>query len=350
MSVHVGIDTGGTFTDFVALDAACARWYHSKVPSTPNEPLKAILGSFDAAGVDPHCVERITLGTTVGTNALLERKGAKVAYITTAGFEDVPFIQRGNRKFHYDLHWIKPKPFINRRHSFGIPERLNYRGEPIQEIDFNALGELENQLKRMQDGAGLEAVAINLLFSYLNPAHEIRVETWLQQRFPGVPVSSSHRIAPVWREYGRGLTTIADAYLKPLLQAFLASIGEGLQSRGFSGSWSVLKSNGGTTLAAEAARDPVQLLLSGVAGGVMAGKRFGAEIASDLISLDMGGTSCDLAVITRGEQRYAAQFEVDFGLPIVVPTIDVSTIGAGGGSIAWVDRGGFLRVGPQSAG
>jgi N-methylhydantoinase A len=350
MSIRVGIDTGGTFTDLVAVDPSCSRWYRSKVPSTPAEPLMAIANAFDAAGIDPCRVEQLILGTTVGTNALLERKGAKVAYITTEGFEDIPFIQRGNRRFHYDLHWRKPKPFIERRDCIGVPERMDYRGTPITVLDTDALGALAKHLERVQHDCGLDAVAVNLLFSYLNPSHELALEGWLAEKFPQLAVSSSHRVAPVWREYERGITTIADAYLKPLLQRFLANIGEGLQSRGFDGSWSLVKSNGGTRLAVEAAREPIHLLLSGLVGGVMAGKHFGGEIASDLITLDMGGTSCDLAVITRGEQRYAAQFDVEFGLPIVVPTIDVNTIGAGGGSVAWIDRGGFLRVGPQSAG
>ena len=162
-------------------------------------------------------------------------------------------------------------------------------------------------------------------------------------------VSLSHEVAPIWREYERSVTTIADAYLKPLLGTFVESLGDGLAGRGFRGRCSLLRSNGGTRLAREAASRPVELSLSGLAGGVIGGCAFAPE-GADLITLDMGGTSCDIAVVSGGERRLAAGYEVEFGLPLAIPAIEVSTIGAGGGSIAWIDGGGFLRVGPQSAG
>ena len=350
MSVRVGIDTGGTFTDLVAVDTASGKWYRAKVPSIPRDPLKAILEALAAAQVDLAQVEFLILGTTVGTNALLQRKGARVAYLATEGFEDVPFIQRGNRKFHYDLHWIKPRPFLDRRHCLGVPERLDYRGSVVEPLDLVRLRRLERQLQHLVTAESIEALAINLLFAYLNPQHELQLERWTRERFPQLSVSVSHKVAPVWREFERGITTIADAYLKPLLSRFIAEIDAGLSERGYRGSWGLMRSNGGTRLARHAASEPVQLLLSGLAGGVVGGKHFGLPVARDLITLDMGGTSCDLAVIIGGEQRYADQFDVEFGLPLTFPTIELSTIGAGGGSIAWVDRGGFLRVGPQSAG
>jgi N-methylhydantoinase A len=350
MSIRVGIDTGGTFTDLVAVDPVSAQWYRAKVPSTPAQPLAAIVNALDAAGVNPADIEFLILGTTVGTNALIQRKGAKVAYIASEGFEDIPFIQRGNRKFHYDLHWIKPRPFLNRRNCLGVPERLDYRGQALVPLETSKLEDLAKQLERMVHSEGIEAVAVSLLFSYLNPAHEMLLGNWLEQRFPELAVSLSHTVAPVWREYERGLTTIVDAYLKPLLRSFILHIDEGLHTSGFHGNWGLMKSNGGTRLAQAAAQEPVQLLLSGLAGGVMAGKYFGLSMDENLITLDMGGTSCDLAVITNGQQRYASQFDVEFGLPLTFPTIELSTIGAGGGSIAWIDRGDFLRVGPQSAG
>ncbi len=350
MAIRVGIDTGGTFTDLVAIDAASSRWYRSKVSSIPGEPLRAIVNALDSAGIDPKQIELLILGTTVGTNALIQRKGASVAYITSKGFEDIPFIQRGNRKFHYDLHWIKPKPFLNRRNCFGISERVDYRGTVVTPLQTRELEVLGEQLEKLCASGELQAIAVNLLFSYLNPSHELAVRKWLEQKFPRLSISLSHQVASIWREYERGITTIADAYLKPLLHEFISDIEEGLRRLGFCGGWSLMKSNGGTRLAKEAAHEPVQLLLSGLAGGVMAGKHFGLEAGCDLVTLDMGGTSCDLAVITGGHERYAVQFDVEFSLPLVFPTIELTTIGAGGGSIAWVDRGGFLRVGPQSAG
>ena len=349
MSIRVGIDTGGTFTDLVAVDTATGAWHTAKVPSTPAEPLRAVLNGLEAAALDPAEVEWLILGTTVGTNALITRRGAKVAFLTTEGFEDVPFIQRGNRKFHYDLHWLKPKPFLRRRHCLGVPERLDYRGAIVEALDTRKLEPLAQKLSTLVASEGLDAIAVSLLFAYLNPAHEIELRSWLEKQFPNLSVSLSHEVAPVWREYERGITTIADAYIKPLLSRFVFDLSKQLQTWGFRGSWGLMKSNGGTRLAQHAANEPVQLLLSGLSGGVIAGRHFGLAAGKDLITLDMGGTSCDLAVIESGQQRYADHFEVEFGLPLTFPTIDVSTIGAGGGSIAWVDRGGFLRVGPQSA-
>ncbi len=344
MSYRVGIDTGGTFTDLVALDGEGGS-LRAKVPSTPEEPLRAVLSAFEAAGIDLAEVEVVVLGTTAGTNALLERRGARLAYLATEGFEDVPFIQRGNRRSHYDLHWRKPRPFVERHLCLGIRERSSHAGCTVIPLDEEQLDAALTEL----EGAGIEAVAVNLLFSYLDPEHERRVGARVRERLPGVTVSLSHEVAPIWREYERGVTTLADAYLKPLLGRFAASLEDGLAGRGFRGRCSLLKSNGGTRLAREAATRPVELSLSGLAGGVMGGCAF-APAGADLITLDMGGTSCDIAVVSGGERRVAASHELEFGLPLAFPTIEVSTIGAGGGSIAWLDDGGFLRVGPRSAG
>jgi len=347
--IHIGIDTGGTFTDLVAIDAERQRGYTAKVPSNPADPLSAILAAIHQAGIDPAEAASLILGTTVGTNALLERRGAKVVYLTTTGFEDVPFIQRGNRRHHYDLNWIKPRPFIERRYCLGVPERMDYRGRVETPLSPDNLKGLQKALERRVEGEEIDAIAVNLLFAYLNPEHELQLAKWLEQNFPGLPVSLSHQVAPVWREYERGLSTIADAYLRPLLETFIGSIDAGLREKGFRGRWALMKSNGGMRLAEDAAREPLQLLLSGLAGGVMGGKAFAGR-KENLITLDIGGTSSDIAVITGGDQRYAMQYEVEFGLPLLLPTIEITTIGAGGGSIAWIDGGGFLRVGPRSAG
>lgn len=344
MSYRVGIDTGGTFTDLIALDREGGT-LRAKVPSTPEQPLEAVLSAFDAAGIDLADVELIVLGTTAGTNALLERRGARLAYLTTEGFEDVPFIQRGNRRSHYDLHWRKPSPFVERHLCLGVRERLDHGGRIVTPLDEE---HLDATLARLAD-TGVEAVAVNLLFSYLEPEHERRVGARVRERLPGVSVSLSHEVAPIWREYERGVTTLADAYLKPLLSRFVAALEEGLEARGFRGRCSLLKSNGGTRLARSAASRPLELSLSGLAGGVMGGCAF-VPAGANVITLDMGGTSCDIAVLSGGERRLATGYELEFGLPLVFPTIEVTTIGAGGGSIAWIDDGGFLRVGPRSAG
>ena len=350
MTLRVGIDSGGTFTDLVALDAESGRWLTSKVSSTPEQPIRGVLNAIASAGIDIGQIGFLILGTTVGTNALIQRRGARVAFLTTEGFEDVPFIQRGNRKFHYDLHWIKPRPFLERHQCIGIRERMDYRGTVVVPLETSQLGDLEQTIRDLIDSEGLEAIAVSLLFSYLNSAHEEMLGAWLADHFPKLSVSLSHQVAPVWREYERGLTTIADAYLKPLLNGFIQEMDAGFRERGFCGSWAIMKSNGGTRLARDAAQSPIQLLLSGLAGGVIGGRHFGIASTRDMITVDMGGTSCDIAVIKNGEQRYADKFDVEFGLSLTFPTVEVTTIGAGGGSIAWVDRGGFLRVGPQSAG
>ncbi len=274
----------------------------------------------------------------------------RVAYLATEGFEDVPFIGRGNRPRPYDLHWRKPRPFLDRRRCLGVPERVDAHGRVVIPLDHDRLGALERDLSRLVASEELDAVAVNFLFSYLNPSHELALARWLAARFPDLSVSLSHEVSPTWREFERAVTTIADAYLKPTLASFVSRLQVALHAGGFTGHCTLLTSNGGSRLAGQAAQRPVELSLSGLAGGVIGGTEFGVSVGQDLITLDMGGTSCDLALIRDGEHRTARQFDVEFGLPLMLPTIDVSTIGAGGGSIAWVDHGGFLRVGPASAG
>jgi N-methylhydantoinase A len=349
MGVRLGIDIGGTFTDLVG-HGPDGQWCHAKVPSTRSDPVACVLAAIEAAAISPADVDSLALATTIGTNALLERRGARVAYLATEGFEDVPFIGRGNRPRPYDLHWRKPRPFVDRRRCLAVPERVDAQGRVVIPLDHDRLVALERDLSRLVASEELDAVAVNLLFSYLNPSHELEVGRWLAARFPNLSVSLSHEVSPTWREFERAVTTIADAYLKPTLSSFVSRLQIALHSSGFRGRCTLLTSNGGSRLASRAARRPVELSLSGLAGGVIGGTEFGASVGQDLITLDMGGTSCDLALIRNGEHHTARQFDVEFGLPLMFPTIDVSTIGAGGGSIASVDRGGFLRVGPASAG
>jgi len=350
MSVRVGVDTGGTFTDLVGVDTTTGASFHAKVPSTPSAPVDAVLAALRCAAVPAGEVEHLVLGTTVGANALIERRGATVAYLTTDGFEDVPFIQRGNRRYHYDLHWRKPRPFIDRWQCMGVRERVDAEGQVVDALSAEECRRVVGEVASAVASEGVDAVAVNLLFSYLHPRHEELLGEALRERLPGIAVSLSHAVAPVWREYERGLTTIADAYLKPLLASFAAALEAGLRDVGVTGRCSLLRSNGGTQPVARAAGSPVQLLLSGIAGGVMAAKRFGLAVSDDLITLDMGGTSADIAVIAGRQHRLTSSYEIEFGLPLAIPAIDVSAIGAGGGSVASVDHGGFLRVGPRSAG
>ena len=199
--------------------------------------------------------------------------------------------------------------------------------------------------------AGSVAIAVCFLFSYVNPVHELRVRDFLAARFPDIPVSLSHQVAPIWREYERGSTAIADSYVKPIMQEYVSSTREALAAEHLHVPWALMKSNGGKTTAEAAETEPIKLLLSGLAGGIIAGHYFGQLAGIDnLVTLDMGGTSCDVGLIRGGKIAHSTNFEIEWGLPVATPTIDLTTIGAGGGSIAWIDKGGLLRVGPQSAG
>ena len=345
-SLALGIDTGGTFTDLVALGADGSVRV-AKAPSTPDAPLGALLSVLDKAAVPGAAIERIVHGTTVATNTVLQRRGAEVLYVTTAGFEDIPFIQRINRKSEYDLHWLKPRPLVQRRNCLAVAERIDAQGEVLVPLEAAAMEQLAAQVAERS----AEAIAICLLFSYLNPAHELELGAFLERRFPSIPVSLSHRVAPLWREYERSSTTLADAYLKPLLNGYCRSIGDALRERRVNGPCSLLKSDGGTTGLTQAPERPVDLLLSGLAGGVIGGAHFAREAGfQQAITLDMGGTSCDVGLLLEGEPQFTTDYEIEWGLPVAIPVIEVRTLGAGGGSIARIDKGGMLAVGPESAG
>jgi N-methylhydantoinase A len=348
VGIHVGIDTGGTFTDFISLNPDTGALRALKTSSRPDIPGRAITAALEEGEVPGGDVERFTHGTTVGTNALIERTGCRVALLTTKGFEDTPYIQRINRKVLYDLSWTKPEPLVaGRRLCLGVSERLAANGDVVTELDE---GHLREMCARLRD-EGAEAVAVCLLFSYVNTQHEQTVKRIVEEEMGGIPVSVSHEVAPVWREYERSNTTIADAYLKPLLRRYVESLDEELRRVGMHRSWTIMKSNGGAMLAAAAAESPVQTVMSGPAGGMIATARVAEhEGIGDVITLDMGGTSADVGLLVGGEQRHTTEYEIEWGLPAAVPIIDIKSIGAGGGSIAWADRGGFLRVGPRSAG
>ncbi len=351
--VRCGIDTGGTFTDFVGLHDDSGELVASKWPSSPGRPLEGIVGAVNQSGLPPESIGFLILGTTVATNALIQREGAHVVYVTTEGFEDVLYIQRMNRKYHYSYEWTKPLPFVERRDCLGVRERVDAKGKIAVPLTAAAMDELGRAIAGRLRGHRPEdsALAVSLLFSYLNPGHEARLREFLESRFPGVAVSVSHEIAPIWREYERGSTVVADAFVKPLLRRYVGSVRESLASLGLRCPWAIMKSNGGHATARSAEGQPVNLILSGQSGGIIGGKFFG-ELANEenLITLDMGGTSCDVGVVQAGKLSYVTNYEIEWGLPISAPFVDLTAIGAGGGSIAWIDKGGFLRVGPQSAG
>ena len=351
--VRIGIDTGGTFTDLVVMDAATGAVSVVKRPSTPSDPSEAIIDAVTRSAVESETINNLVLGTTVAVNSLLQRTGARVIYVATAGLEDIPFLQRISRKFHYDLSWQRPLPLVRRDDCLGVAERVDYAGRVIEPLEPEALEKLTAEIReRLDEEPDAEVtIAINFLFSYVRPDHERMVRDHLAREFPDLLVSASHEVAPIWREYERASTTLADAYVRPLVTRFVNHMQTKLRDFGFTKPWAIMKSNGGQLLSAAAAQRPVHTLLSGLSGGVIAGQYYGELCGdTDVITFDMGGTSADVGVVANGHIGYTTEWELEFSLPVSAPFIEMTTMGAGGGSIAWIDKGGFLKVGPQSAG
>jgi N-methylhydantoinase A len=347
MSLRVGIDVGGTFTDLAVFDTESGRLAVSKAPSTPDNPTRAVLDVIALASVGNRDIADLVHGTTVATNALLERKKALPGLLTTKGFRDLVFLQRGTRQHLYDLQWEKPIPFVERRHCLEVDERVNSRGEveiALDEADVRAAAQLLR-------GQGIRDIAVSYLFAYLNPLHELRTREVILEEFPEASVSLSHEVYRRWREYDRTSTTLADAFLKTLVADYVTNLAEGLAGAGVGGNFLIMKSNGGVEDHRAAAEKPVDLLVSGPVGGVLSAVYFGALTGrQNLISMDMGGTSLDVSLIADGQVNQTTEYEIEWGLPVYTPMVDVRTIGAGGGSVAWIDKGGLLRVGPRSAG
>jgi N-methylhydantoinase A len=345
---HVlGVDVGGTFTDFAAYDPETGRVEVWKELSTPGDPVSGILSGL-AQHPRPDALANLRVGTTVATNAVLERKGATLAYVTTKGFRDVPFIQRGNRKFHYDMSWVKPKPLVKRRHCFELDERIDAYGQVVRALDEAEVRRVAAAIRAIPE---IEAVAVCLLFSYLNPEHEQHVGRILTEELPDKAISVSYDVLPKWKEYERASTTIADAYLKPVVSRQLRAMRGRLDEAGVAAPAVIIRSNGGEMTLEAAADAPVQMVLSGPTGGVIASRYVAEELGIDhMVTIDMGGTSTDVSTVIGRKESFTTAFEIEWGVPIQVPMIDIRTIGAGGGSIAWIDKGGMLQVGPQSAG
>ena len=342
----LGVDVGGTFTDAVLLDGGAV--HTAKVPTTPREESVGVMRAVEAvlrrAGAASSDVDVFAHGMTVGTNALLEERGARTALVATAGFADLLEIGRQDRPELYRLCTPKPVPLVDPELKFEAAERVGAAGV------VEALGAEEpERLAAAIEASGAESVAICLLFSYLDPGHERAIAAHLRERLPGVHVSASHEVLPRFREYERCSTTVIDAYLSPLLGRYLGRLGEAASEAGLPQPL-VMSSAGGVAPAEEAARAGAWSVLSGPAGGAV-GAGLLAQVSGDgnALGFDMGGTSCDVCVVEGGEVRRTDSREID-GRPIQLPMVDVHTVGAGGGSIGWRDSGGALRVGPKSAG
>ncbi|WP_022660553.1 hydantoinase/oxoprolinase family protein [Paucidesulfovibrio longus] len=332
----VGADTGGTFTDLILLENGKIRVH--KLLSTPHDPAEAILAGLDAldAGLDADVVH----GSTVATNAVLERKGAVTALVTNAGFEDVLLIGRQNRTDLYDLHYRRSPGIVPEHLRFGIPGRVASTGEEVEPFDDDAARRAAEAVRE----SGAESVAVCLLFSFLAPAHELRMAEILRETCPGATLSLSHRVLAEFREYERTATTTINAYVAPRMNRYLANLRAAVPA-----GLRIMQSNGGTISAATAAEEPVRTVLSGPAGGVVGALAVGRAAGFDrLMTFDMGGTSTDVALLDNGLPL--ATGTTLSGYPVRTPMIDIHTVGAGGGSIASLDAGGSLVVGPQSAG
>jgi N-methylhydantoinase A len=344
--VLLGVDVGGTFTDAVLFDGETV--HTAKLPTTPEDQSAAVLAAVDEVlrrgGAEAGAVESFAHGMTVGTNALLEERGARTALIATEGFADMLEIARQDRPDLYRLCSPKPAPLIEPELRFEATERIGPEGvaEPLAESEAERLAGLVR-------ASGAESVAICLLFSYLDPSHERAIAERLRNDLPGVHVSASHEVLPRFREYERCSTTAIDAYLSPLLGRYLGRLGRAAAEAGLPRPL-VMRSSGGVAAANEAARAGAWSVLSGPAGGAVgAGLLARACGDGNALGLDMGGTSCDVCVVEDGEVRRTDSREIG-GRTIQLPMVDVHTVGAGGGSIGWLDPGGALRVGPRSAG
>ena len=340
---RLGVDVGGTFTDLVALSTE-GTLVTAKVPSTPQDQSEGVMNALNTSEVEPDAVVALAHGMTVATNALLERRGARMALVTTEGFRDVLEIARQNRPSLYDLTQDRPPPLVPRELRFTVKERMGPQGE-ITELDEESL---EAAVSAVQE-AEVEAVAVCLLFAFMHPEHEKRVGEALREALPEVHVSLSSEVLPEFREYERFSTTAADAYLAPRLAAYLKNLAGKTEEAGVS-SPLVMQSSGGVVRVEDAIADAAGCVLSGPAGGVV-GAAYIGDLGGyrDLLTFDMGGTSTDVAPVIEGEAQTTTE-TVIAGVPIKLPMVDVHTVSAGGGSIAWADAGGALRVGPHSAG
>jgi N-methylhydantoinase A len=346
----VGVDVGGTFTDFYAFDEDQQVVRIHKRPSTPEDPALAILTGLDDLardqGVVPGDVSRFAHGTTVATNALIQRRGAPVVLITTEGFRDLLEIGRQIRPKMYDLKVDEPPPLVPRKHRIEIKERIAADGSIVEALTDDAIHKAVEAVK----STGAEACAVGLLFAFLNPEHERRIGEILKAELPDMFVSLSSAVQPVFREYERLSTTVLNAYLQPIVTRYMDSLQEGLVSRTPRAAIGINQSSGGLMSVERAGEFPIRTALSGPAAGVVGAVHI-AKLAGhdDVITLDMGGTSADVALIREGKAGVGFDQKVaDF--PVRLPMVDVNTIGAGGGSITWFDRDGLLKVGPASAG
>jgi len=345
MGRHLAVDIGGTFTDFVLADTADGSVRIEKMPSRYEELDTYFFEGIERLGTTPAELDGLLHGTTIALNTIIQERGCKVGLLTTAGFRDALEICRGGRTEIYNLLFKHPVPIVPRRLRREVPERLDHRGEVVTPIDLEAA---EREVRFLLD-EGCEAIAVTFLHAYRSPQHELAVGELIERIAPGTLVSLSHRVSPEWREFERTSTTALNSYVAPNVARYLDTLEQGLGARSFPGSLSIMQSTGGST-SAERGRDaPISTLESGPAGGVIAAARVATDLGrTRAISADVGGTSFDVSLIVDGEPAVKSQTEIE-RRPVLLPSIDIVSIGAGGGSIARVDPSGALHIGPESA-
>jgi N-methylhydantoinase A len=345
--LRVAVDVGGTFTDVCVMDEATAAVAVAKVPSTPDDPMEAVMTGVAAAGVDLRDVALFSHGTTVATNALITRRFPPVAMVTTRGFRDVIEIRRGTKEDLWDAYKDVAPPYVQRRHRLEVTERVDYAGRVVVALDEDGARAVARTLRRR----GIETVAVCFVNAYANDVNERRMREILVEEIPGVTVSTSSETLPEIFEHERFSTTVANAVLAPLVGGYVRRLSDRLRDGGYDGDLLLLHSGGGVMTPRVVDRYAVRLAASGIAAGAIAARHI-ALLAGhrNAIGLDMGGTSTDISLVYEGELRTTREWFVEYGYPICFPSIEVLTIGAGGGSLAWIDEAGSLRNGPQSAG
>ena len=356
-TARLSVDIGGTFTDIVL--EKDGKHHTGKVLTTPNSPadgfLTGIRTVLDETGTAPAEIGLIIHGTTLATNALIERTGAKTALIVTEGHRDSLEIAYENRFDQYDLHAVRPAPLVPRDRRLPVRERMDWRGNILEPLDPDSLRAWFPVLEEQ----AVESIAVGLLHAYANPAHEEAVAEALAQAFPALPISLASQVCPEVREYERQSTTVANAYVKPLMSRYLADLRRELAAGGFNCPF-LMMTSGGSLVTSETAGDfPVRLIESGPAGGAILAAAIARNLGEDaVLSFDMGGTTAKICLVDEGEPLLSRSFEVDrahrfmkgSGLPVKIPVVEMVEIGAGGGSVAAVDEMHRIRVGPQSAG
>lgn len=344
---RVAVDVGGTFTDVFIFDEKDKTVQVAKTPSTPSEPQRGVLNGIEKAEIDGDEILMFSHGTTVGTNALIERKLPRTTLITTKGFRDIPEIRRGTKLNLWDAYDDVAEPYIKRRDRLEIDERINYAGEVLKEVDEQEVVELAKVLKKRD----VKSVAIGFMNAYVNGNNERKVKEILQMELPGIYISLSSEILPEIFEHERLSTTVINAVLGPTVGEYITELGTEVEQIGYDGEILVLHSGGGVMTAKTVTQFASRIASSGIAAGAIASKYI-AELCGfkNAIGLDMGGTSTDISLMYEGDLKVTKDWYIEYGYPIGFPSIEVLTIGAGGGSISWIDEGESLRNGPQSAG